>query len=345
LGFFLPKMVIPQPEKLDRPSILAHVSIQIVFGGLLYLGLFAALHQSFTINVRSGTATLLGISAVLIALAAFQRLRPIPFVVDRRLIIMLTAFLLVPIGMLMTQPIVEGSLSTRSSLRIMTYNIHQGISMDGWLDPEAIATAIEAQNPDVVVIQEMMRGALAVGSLDVAEWLSRRLRMPYYFAPATDNTYGEALFTKLPVLTWQAGELPYTTGKQPRSYVQVRLDLGGENAITVIGTHLDHSGEKTRLLQVKQLLAEWNAQPRTVIVGDMNTSPNSAEIVLFEASGLISAQDVTGNQALFTFSSINPRARIDWIFGTPDLLFDNFYIPQTTASDHLPVVVDVNLRP
>lgn len=57
----------------------------------------------------------------------------------------------------------------------------------------------------------------------------------------------------------------------------------------------------------------------------------------------VSAQDVTGQGDLFTFSSTRPRFRVDWIFGTHDLIFSDFVIPPTTASDHLPLAVTVQV--
>ena len=66
-------------------------------------------------------------------------------------------------------------------------------------------------------------------------------------------------------------------------------------------------------------------------------------MMILEA-GLMSAQDVTGSGDLYTFSSTFPRLRIDWIFGTPDVTFSDFGIPQTAASDHLPLAVTVTVE-
>jgi endonuclease/exonuclease/phosphatase family metal-dependent hydrolase len=343
MGLLLTKLIPAQPRKTEHPSALSRISLCAGVGSLLYLALYAAIEVDYQIDVQHGAAVVLAVGSLLMALAALRSNRPLTITINWRLLALPIFALLIPIGLIVSQPMMMVKSPAEAVIRIMTYNIHQGISIDGWVDPEAIAAAIEAQNPDVVVIQEMMRGQYAAGSLDVAEWLSRRLKMPFYFAPATDNTFGEALFTRLPVLAWQAGKLPYTEGAQPRSYVQVTLGFGKSEPVTIFGTHLDHISQKTRIPQVQQLLANWNHQPRTLIVGDMNSGPGQPENGLFLAAGLISAQDVTGNGSRFTFDSRTPRARIDWIYGTPDVSFSNFQIPQTLASDHLPVVVDVTL--
>ena len=41
------------------------------------------------------------------------------------------------------------------SLRIMSYNIHNGIGMDGKVDYARIANVISDVNPDVVALQEL----------------------------------------------------------------------------------------------------------------------------------------------------------------------------------------------
>ncbi|MEA2494431.1 MAG: hypothetical protein QOJ29_2342, partial [Thermoleophilaceae bacterium] len=44
-----------------------------------------------------------------------------------------------------------------SALTVMTYNIHQGRDADGVLDLDRIATAIRAQNANLVGLQEVGR--------------------------------------------------------------------------------------------------------------------------------------------------------------------------------------------
>ena len=67
----------------------------------------------------------------------------------------------------------------------MTYNLHNGFSTAGTLEMEAIARVIEAQDPDVVGLQEVSRGWAINGSMDMLEWLSQRLQMPYIYGPTT----------------------------------------------------------------------------------------------------------------------------------------------------------------
>ncbi len=247
----------------------------------------------------------------------------------------------VPLGLWLTQPapIAETAAGT---FRLFSYNVHQGANDAGWIDLEGLAAAIEADNPDVAALQEVTRGQLANGSTDTASWLSRRLRMPFVFTPATTG-YGNALLTRLPILTWDDGPLPRGDA-EPRRYLRTQLDIGSAEPITVIVTHLHHISARNRIPQVERLLEVWNSAPRTILVGDLNAAPDSTEIMMLLDAGLVSAQDVTGHGDLFTFSSTYPRLRIDWILGSPDITFRDFAIPATTASDHLPLAVTVGVE-
>lgn len=159
-----------------------------------------------------------------------------------------------------------------------------------------------------------------------------------------DQTYGVMLLSRLPVADWKADYLPKAGGIQRRSYFQAVLNLNADDQITVIGTHFDHLSAQVRVEQAKHLLEVWSDSSRTIIAGDMNARPGSPEMELFTAAGMINAQDATGNESLETYPSTNPRVRIDWIFGSSDLIFSDFVIPRTLASDHLPLAVTVEIQ-
>jgi endonuclease/exonuclease/phosphatase family metal-dependent hydrolase len=194
------------------------------------------------------------------------------------------------------------------------------------------------------VLQEISRGWLIAGGLDVAEWLSRRLQMPYVYAPGHDYQFGNIIFTRRPIKDWSFTRLPLHNVPLGRGLIRAEIDLGDGKSIDVINTHLSaYATSDDRIPQVQKLLEVWNRAPRTVIAGDMNAHPEDSDIALFLQAGLVSAQDATNNGDLLTYSSAVPVERIDWIFGSPDVRFGDFVIPQTTASDHLPLAVNVRV--
>lgn len=293
--------------------------------------------------------------AVLLGLAGLGT-RPRPPEADRRPLverpvpvsIVAVAALLVPLAVILTRPSVPEPDQTGAAVRLMSWNVMYGRDpIRGDIDLEAIAAAVEATDPDVVLLQEVGRGWPIGGGTDMAEWLSRRLAMPYDWAPAANGQFGNALLTRLPHSDVEVGELPYGQGPMERSYLGTRLELAGGRELYLVNTHLQHRIENTptRLAQSEVLLAAWDGQPRTVIAGDFNFWPSWEEADLWEEAGFVSAQDATGNGAEFTYPSDDPDERIDWIFGTPDVTFSDFAIlDQVTASDHLPLVVTVTVE-
>ncbi len=253
--------------------------------------------------------------------------------------------LVVPAGMLVAGPDLRSVPGNGRSFRLVDYNVRSSVGEGGQLDPEAIAEAIERQHPDVVVLQEVARGWTIAGAIDLASWLSRRLDMPYVFAPAADRQFGNVILSSLSIVNSDSGFLPFGAGPQRRSYARVELDLGDGRSAIVIGTHIqDTAGTSTRRNQLAALLRAWGGAHNTVIAGDLNTQPYDDDISVFGAAGLVSAQDVTGNGELTTSASPKHAIdRVDWIFGTGDLRFSDFAITKTEASDHLPLAVTVSL--
>jgi endonuclease/exonuclease/phosphatase family metal-dependent hydrolase len=258
--------------------------------------------------------------------------------------------LLVPLWFV--APDTPTGLRAGRTLRLLSYNVHLGVNPAGQLNPEGIARAIELEDPDVVALQEVGRGWVIGGTMDLAEWLSHRLQMPYAFAPAADGQFGNVVLSRFPILRSNGVFLPQIEGAQRRSYVEVEIGIGSGLSVTVIDTHLE-GDDPDQAAQVERVLAAWGGDPRTLIVGDMNMQPDDPIRSRFEEIGLISVQDASGQGDESTAAEPKfPGDRVDWIFGTDDLSFKgfrivrtfsfrNFAFVETAASDHLPLAVTV----
>jgi endonuclease/exonuclease/phosphatase family metal-dependent hydrolase len=78
-------------------------------------------------------------------------------------------------------------------------------------------------------------------------------------------------------------------------------------------------------------------------MGDFNALPDSQAITLMLEAGLVDISREIGDQPSYTYFSANPDHQIDYIFVTPDLGYSDFIIPDTQASDHLPLTVTIEL--
>jgi len=226
-------------------------------------------------------------------------------------------------------------------LRIMTYNIHQGLNAADQVDLPNIAEAIAKQHPDVVALNEVNRAQCSNGYLDTLLFLSHYLKMPYVFGPNwRDGQYGNAILSRYPIL--DSSNYHYThNSTEIRGVLQVTIQTP-TGPITFYATHLDHieGPNNVRLAQVNELLHLWDERPRSIILGDMNARPKTREIQQIITSGFLDAWTIGGSPDTSTTWHARTTNRIDYIFFTPDLHLRRVWVPQTRASDHLPVLAE-----
>jgi endonuclease/exonuclease/phosphatase family metal-dependent hydrolase len=232
-------------------------------------------------------------------------------------------------------------------ITVMTYNVHSAFDVGGLQDPEAIANVIEESGAKIIALQEVSRGWLIDGSTDLATWLSRRLGMQVLFEGTTGPMWGNAILTAYPILDHGSGAVPDVGMLMARGYLWADIDIGEDDPLLVIATHLHHEEEDNyvRLEQVPVLIDFWDGAPFTLILGDLNARPEFPEIDLFRDAGLIDSWEEAGEGEGLTFASNNPYQRIDWIWHTDDLRATQAEIIMTTASDHIPVLVTIDAAP
>ncbi|MCD6707245.1 MAG: endonuclease/exonuclease/phosphatase family protein [Thiobacillus sp.] len=242
------------------------------------------------------------------------------------------------------------------TLRVMTYNVHGCVGMDGKLDAERIARVIARARPDVVALQELDVGRPRSLGMDQAHRIARYLEMEFHFHPAMhleEERYGDAILTHLPQRLVKAGPLPGLAGKprlEPRGALWVAVDLHGRE-IQVINTHLGLY-PRERIAQAAALLgSDWLAHEQcrepVILCGDFNALPSSA-VCRRLGSPLRDAQaEAKHHRPQATFSSRLPRMRIDHIFISPGLEVRGIEVPHSelarVASDHLPLIAEIRL--
>jgi endonuclease/exonuclease/phosphatase family metal-dependent hydrolase len=332
-----------------RPPATWRIAVGGAVGGVALALLLAGYQIHYEVPLPFSNALLPPATGLLLGLAAFGRPRPpapkplanvVPFAALPLLL------LVVPLGLLLSRPDRTVVASAAPSLRIVNYNIHQGLNPDGQVDPEATARTIETLEPDVLMLQEIGRGWPIHIFMDTGEWLSRRLEMPFVYQRAADPQFGNAIMTRLPIFEHDAGFLPFGAGPQRRSYLRARIDLGGGSNITLIDIHLQHQEDNTatREAQIQQVLDVWGGEQQTVIAGDMNTQPDEPNLELFLDAGLLSVQDEAGLGHLPTATEeVVGGDRVDYVFVTPDVSFSRVAVPYSFASDHLPIAVTMSL--
>jgi endonuclease/exonuclease/phosphatase family metal-dependent hydrolase len=238
-------------------------------------------------------------------------------------------------------PAPPGRAGPAGAVRVLSWNLHFGFDVRGWSDLEEVARSIEATGAEVVGLQEVSRGWYVNGSTDMLAWLQRRLRMPYArFAGASDAIWGNAVLSRYPIVGGEAMRLPGEGVPLARNALRVEVDLGAGRRLDVVVTHLHHvegpDGTRVRLAQLPRLLELVAGRPATVLLGDFNAGPTSAEIARVRAAGLADAFVAGGGGRAdeLTWPSDRPDRRIDYLWLSPDLAASAFAATDGTASDH-----------
>ncbi|WP_290618285.1 MULTISPECIES: endonuclease/exonuclease/phosphatase family protein [unclassified Arsukibacterium] len=238
------------------------------------------------------------------------------------------------------------------SLRVMTYNVHSCIGLDGKIDVERIARVIALAKPDVVVLQELDVGRDRTQGLDQAQLIARQLEMEFHFHPAMhleEEKYGDAILTHLPLTLVKAGPLPGLADKpklEPRGAIWATIELHGQQ-INIINTHLGLQ-PRERLAQIDALLGEeWLGHPDcagpVIFCGDLNAQPGS-EVCRRLNQKMTDAQTLLeGYRPRGTFPSRFAAIRIDHIYVSEAVEVTAVEIPGSQqakiASDHLPLLI------
>ncbi|HSJ47934.1 MAG TPA: endonuclease/exonuclease/phosphatase family protein [Gammaproteobacteria bacterium] len=241
-------------------------------------------------------------------------------------------------------------------LRVMTYNVHSCVGMDGKIDAERIARVIARARPDVVALQELDVGRERSFGLDQAELIAHYLEMEFHFHPAMhleEERYGDAILTHLPQRLVKVGSLPGLADRpklEPRGALWVAIDLNGQE-VQVINTHLGLYSRE-RLAQIEALLGDdWLAdeqcQGPVIFCGDFNAPPSSPvcrRVSEWFKDAQVVAQD---HRPKGTFSSRFPTLRIDHLFVSPGIEVTGIEIPASRlariASDHLPLLAELRI--
>ncbi len=340
-----------RPESLPVRLAISHLA------GLMMLALLIFLYYgSIDIRLPFAKEALLPAAAMILGLAAWiGGRRPVtggsaasPTVsgLELKLGLVMAVLIVLPLAKLAVTPTVTAELGDGFPVRLMTYNLHCGVDPLGHLGLDALAVAIEAERPDVVVLQEVSRGWLVNGSVDMPTWLSQRLGMPFVFAPTADPLWGNAVLSRRPIENTEAIDLPTEELLIRRGLLAAHINLGEGESLNAIVTHFHdpEDGGAIRELESQAVVDFWRGRHRTALAGDLNAQPGAEEIEVLRRAGLQDVFEVAGAVPGETHPATEPRQRIDYIWTSPDLRPTDVKVPWTHASDHLPVVATLDIE-
>ncbi len=240
-------------------------------------------------------------------------------------------------------------------VRILTYNVHGCVGLDGRLSPDRIARVIARHDPDIVALQELDVGRSRSGHLDQARAIADALEMSLEFHPTVtvaEEQFGDAVLSRHPIRRVRAGALP-GIGLEPRGAIWVEVEVpglpDGSPVVQLFNTHLSlHPRE--RALAAEALLGPlWLGDPAarhgTVLCGDFNALPWFPSLRRFRRRLVDAQASLDGHRPRSTWFGRFPLGRIDHVLVDPSWSVLRVEVPDDTlarvASDHRPVVVDI----
>ena len=244
------------------------------------------------------------------------------------------------------RPAIPASTQT---LRVMTYNIHVGVGMDKKLDLPRIAGVINAQHPDLVGLQEVDRGVARTQRIDEIAELAKLTRMDYAFAfnlRYQGGQYGVAILSRFPIMATDHRFYQNTREAERRGFIRAEVSVRGR-LINFVTTHLDYQYEDGRLFEAQQLLSALkDLKNPLIVVGDFNDiAAGQAYQLMRYQFGDAWTEGRPADEG-FSYPADKPAKRIDYIFfrSTDRVRTKRAWIVNTLASDHVPVVADVEIR-
>ena len=234
-------------------------------------------------------------------------------------------------------------------LTVMTYNIHHcnPPSAGTTIDVAAIARVINKAKPDLVALQEVDVNTERSGKgLNQARELARQTGMHYFFSKAIDHQggdYGVAVLSRFPIVDSTRLILPIdpAIGGETRTIAAITVEIAKGKRIIFASTHLDLK-EQNRLTQADQIVNLFkDSNLPVVLAGDFNALSDSRVMQLLDQHFTRSCQDCQP-----TIPVRNPNRAIDFIMFKPANAMKPLptrVIDEQYASDHLPVVAELNV--
>lgn len=239
-------------------------------------------------------------------------------------------------------------------MRVVSWNVHAMRGTDGRRDPERIARVISDLRPDIAGLQEVGTPLAADGPKDPAALLGTLTRLHAAFGPTMSHRlgfpYGNAVLSRHPIVALRNYDLSVPR-REPRGCLRADVEIEAAR-VHFFSAHLglhwrERRRQAARILSADILRDAALAHP-LVLVGDFNSLSNRSAVPRWLRRQLVDSAHAVRNEAP-TFPSRFPLLRLDHCYVDAAFRVLSVEVVRTPlalrASDHLPVVVELELLP
>jgi endonuclease/exonuclease/phosphatase family metal-dependent hydrolase len=245
--------------------------------------------------------------------------------------------------------------TTPRSYRLLSWNVHHCVGIDNRHSVERVADAIREHEPDVVALQELEVNHRRSQRIHQPGRMAELLKMDYHYHPVRirgEAGFGNAVFTRHTMKEVRTAALPTIRFLQKRGAVWMSVELDG-HSVQIINTHFGLL-RRERMMQARALCGDgWLDHPECrdnprIVCGDFNATPRSRVYQMLDTH-LSDAMKLAGDPRVRTWPSVLPLVRYDHVFVCDGIQASRVQVPRTfrtrLASDHLPVLMDFEVRP
>lgn len=259
----------------------------------------------------------------------------------------------------------------------MTYNVHRCVGVDGRDSFDAIVSVCRHARPDVLALQELDAPETdeadgAHHARDLAAALGMKLLFCRTFRRGV-GFYGHALLSRHPIELKKATTFAVPAAShvarrraiawllarrgvrrlpsvEPRGAIWATVAVEGRT-VQVVSTHFGLYRAERRRQSIELVGPQWLASPEfqgpAIVCGDLNALPHGATYRRLAARLRDAQRAAPDGHPQPTYPSFRPLVRLDHVFVSAEVKVAAVRVPRDAharrASDHLPLVVDVDL--
>lgn len=228
-------------------------------------------------------------------------------------------------------------------IKVLTYNIHHGADAHEIVNLKRTGEVIKKSGAHLAALQEvdflMPRSFFSLQ----ARRLGKILHMNYMFGTNMIWSglfrYGNAILSRYPVIESVNIPLPYVAEK--RGLLKALIRVNNHTQFYLLCAHLGLSAPERRVQTeiILETIQELNTP--CILAGDFNCGPDAPELDCLKECLMDTAAKKLG--AYVTFPSYRPQFCLDYIMATREWRVKSAGIPISEASDHLPLLVELEL--
>lgn len=230
-------------------------------------------------------------------------------------------------------------------MKVLSWNIW----IDGYLDQ--VHTYLKKSNADIIALQEVTQEK--DGSNNIAKIVAEESGYDFIFDPTMEGElngkvvdWGKAVLSRYKITDHKTYTL---SQEEKRTALEVILQVNNV-PLHVFSVHLLHTHQKDNRIQTLQVDNLIKALPteHVIVMGDFNATPKS--IVIKKMRDILKDANPRSTPTWSLYTEGCPVCKLaevntclDYLFTSKDIKIKSFEVGDSSASDHLPILANLEL--